>query len=104
MRILVLTHEACLGHDAGWGHPERPERIGAVDGDVVGELAESWEVSPDATEWVFKLRKGVEFHDGKTLDAEDVVHSINVHRGEDSRSIGAGLVTAIDEVKSDGKN
>jgi acetoin utilization deacetylase AcuC-like enzyme len=30
MRLLVVTHEACLLHDAGRGHPERPERIGAV--------------------------------------------------------------------------
>ena len=39
----------------------------------VPELAESWESSPDATEWTFKLRKGVEFHNGKTMDAEDVI-------------------------------
>ena len=30
MRLLLLTHEACLGHEAGWSHPERPERLGAV--------------------------------------------------------------------------
>jgi len=73
------------------------------DGEVVGELAESWEVSDDATEWVFKLRKGVEFHDGKSLEAEDVVHSINVHRGEDSRSIGKGLIAGVEDVKADDK-
>ena len=39
-----------------------------ADGEVVGELAESWEASDDATQWVFKLRKGVEFHNGKTLE------------------------------------
>jgi peptide/nickel transport system substrate-binding protein len=71
------------------------------DGEVVGELAESWEVSDDATQWVFKLRKGVEFHDGKSLVADDVVHSINVHRGEDSRSIGKGLVAGVEDVKAD---
>jgi peptide/nickel transport system substrate-binding protein len=71
------------------------------DGEVVGELAESWEVSDDATQWVFKLRKGVEFHDGKSLVADDVVHSINVHRGEDSRSIGKGLVAGVEGVKAD---
>ena len=73
------------------------------DGEVVGELAESWEVSDDATVWTFKLRKGVEFHNGKSLEAEDVVHSINVHRGEDSRSIGKGLVAAITDIKADDK-
>ncbi len=74
-----------------------------ADGEAVGELAESWEVSDDATEWVFKLRQGVEFHNGKTLDAEDVVHSINVHRGEDSKSIGKGLITGVEDVRADGK-
>ncbi len=74
------------------------------DGEVVGELAESWEVADNATRWVFKLRQGVEFHNGKTLDAEDVIHSINVHRGEESKSIGKGLVAAIEDIKADGKN
>ena len=74
------------------------------DGNVTGELAESWEASDDASEWVFKLRKGVEFHNGKTLDAADVVHSINVHRGENTKSTGKGLVAAVVDVKADGKD
>ena len=44
---------------------------------VIPGLAESWEPNEDATEWVFKLRKGVEFHNGKSLHAKDVVWSIN---------------------------
>jgi peptide/nickel transport system substrate-binding protein len=75
-----------------------------ADGEVVGELAESWEASDDATQWVFKLRKGVEFHNGKTLEAEDVIHSINVHRGEDTKSTGKGLVEAVEDIKADGKD
>ena len=75
-----------------------------ADGEVVGELAQSWEASDDATQWVFKLRKGVEFHNGKTLEAEDVIHSINVHRGEDSSSGGKGLVKIIDDITADGKD
>ncbi|MFK7880782.1 ABC transporter substrate-binding protein [Roseobacter sp.] len=39
-------------------------------------LAESWEPVDDLT-WHFKLREGVTFHDGSTLDAADVVQSIN---------------------------
>ena len=73
------------------------------EGNFVPELAESMEASDDATEWVFKLRKGVEFHNGKTLDADDVVASINHHRGE-SKSAAAPLLKAIVDVRADGKD
>ncbi|MGD2015114.1 MAG: ABC transporter substrate-binding protein, partial [Desulfobacterales bacterium] len=33
----------------------------------IPELAESWEATPDAKKWIFKIRKGVEFHNGKTM-------------------------------------
>jgi len=73
------------------------------EGKLRSELAESWE-SKDAKTWVFKLRKGVEFHNGKTLDAEDVVASFNHHRGDDSKSGAKGLVKQIADVKADGDN
>lgn len=45
------------------------------DGSVHPRLAESWEqVSP--TEWNFKLRAGIAFHDGAPLDAAAVVYTI----------------------------
>jgi peptide/nickel transport system substrate-binding protein len=69
----------------------------------IPELAESWDSSPDASKWTFKLRKGVEFHNGKTMDAEDVVFSINYHRGEQSKSSGKGLVDPIKDIKIDDK-
>ena len=39
-------------------------------------LATSWEVTPDARTWTFKLRKGVEFHDGSTFAAGDVEYTV----------------------------
>lgn len=36
------------------------------------ELAEDYDVNPDATRYTFKIRQGVEFHSGKTLEANDV--------------------------------
>jgi peptide/nickel transport system substrate-binding protein len=38
-------------------------------------LAESWKVSDDGKIWTFKLRKGIKFHSGNELTAEDVVYS-----------------------------
>ena len=73
-------------------------------GTPIPELAQSWESTPDASKWIFKLRKSVEFHNGKTLDAEDVVFSINHHRGKDSKSAAKGIVDPIKDVKADGKN
>mgnify|MGYP000853323213 CR=1 FL=1 len=42
------------------------------DGQVVPELAESWEQIDDVT-YVFKLKQGVKFHDGTEMTADDVV-------------------------------
>lgn len=70
----------------------------------VPELAESWEASPDAKQWVFKLRKGVEFHNGKTMDADDVIYSINHHRGKDSKSAAKAIVESISDIKKDDKH
>lgn len=68
----------------------------------VPELAESWDASPDAKIWTFKLRKGVEFHNGKTMDADDVIYSINHHRDENSKSAAKPIVKPIESIKKDG--
>jgi len=39
-------------------------------------LAESTEVNADGTEWIIRLRKGLEFHHGKTITADDVIFSL----------------------------
>jgi len=71
-------------------------------GKLVPELAEEIGASDDAKTWTFKLRKGVEFHNGKSLTAEDVINSFNFHRGEDSKSAGKGLLGAVENIRADG--
>ncbi len=69
---------------------------------VIPGLAESFESSPTADKWVFKLRQGVTFHNGKSLTANDVVASFNHHRGEDSKSAVKSALASIKEIKADG--
>ena len=73
------------------------------DSNPIPALAESWEALPGASQWTFKLRRGVEFHNGKELTAEDVIFSINHHRGEKSKSGAKPIVKSIKELKADGK-
>lgn len=70
---------------------------------LIPELAESWDSTPDAKKWTFKLRKDVEFHNGKTMDAEDVAFSINLHRKKESKSAAKVIVDPIEDIKTDGK-
>ncbi|MHC8509953.1 MAG: ABC transporter substrate-binding protein [Rhodospirillales bacterium] len=74
------------------------------DNKLVPELAESWEASEGAMKWTFQIRKGVTFHNGKDLTAEDVVASINHHRGPDSQSGANPIVQPITDIKTDGKH
>ena len=76
----------------------------APNGKLIPELAQSWEASADAKTWHFKVRQGVEFHNGKTLDAQDVVDSLNHHLSKDSTSAAKGILTGIVSVNKDGKD
>jgi oligopeptide transport system substrate-binding protein len=42
---------------------------------IVPSIAESWKGSRDGLEWIFYLRKGVKFHNGREVTADDVVYS-----------------------------
>ncbi len=46
------------------------------NGDVVPQIAESWE-QPDSQTTIFKIREGIKFHDDTTLTAEDVKFSLD---------------------------
>ena len=68
------------------------------------ELATSFEANSDATEWTFKLRKGVEWHDGSKFSADDVVWSMNRHLTEDSTSVIKSVMATVKEWKKVGSH
>ncbi|MBN36564.1 MAG: peptide ABC transporter substrate-binding protein [Rhodospirillaceae bacterium] len=72
------------------------------DMNVVPNLATEWEGTNGASEWTFKLREGVEFHDGKPFTVDDVIYSINEHIKEGSESPSKPVLQPIVEMKADG--
>jgi peptide/nickel transport system substrate-binding protein len=63
------------------------------------ELAVSWESTPDAMNWTFKLRKGVKFHHGRELDADDVVYTFNRILNPATASPARSVFSMVDRVE-----
>ena len=86
------------------GHVTAAMYTGLTDidykGNIVSGIAESWEPNKDLTSWVFRLRKGVLFHNGREVDAEAV--KLNILRIKDP-AIGSdwhrGAVDTIESVE-----
>src|SRR5437867_5141707 len=84
-------------------HPAAALYTGLTDidqqGNIVPGIAESWEPNKELTSWVFRLRKGVLFHNGREVDAEAV--KLNILRIKDP-AIGSewhrGAVDTIESV------
>ena len=65
---------------------------------IVPILAESWS-NPDNNTWVFKLKKGVRFHDGSDFTAADVVHSYTrIQKDPDSKQ--ASSIAHVNEIEA----
>ena len=73
------------------------------DGQLIPEIAEHWE-SDDGMTWVFRIREGVSFHSGKTLTPEDVLASLNHHRGDESTSAVKLFFDPVTDIRVDGRN
>jgi peptide/nickel transport system substrate-binding protein len=86
----------------GWGALGNGLTEFDTKGNVQPDLAASFEPSDNGATWAFKLRNGVEFHNGKTVTATDVVASIRHHMGEGSTSPVKALLEQITELVADG--
>ena len=73
------------------------------DGSLIPEIAESWD-SSDGMTWAFKVREGVTFHSGKPVTPDDVLASLNHHRGADSTSAAKPYFNDVTDIKVDGQN
>jgi peptide/nickel transport system substrate-binding protein len=93
---LSFTHSRLLRHKAGPG-------VAPGTFPIEGDLAESW-TQPNETTYIFKLRKGVKWHNkppvnGRELTADDVVFSVN-HFLTVKGNANAYMLKSVDKVEA----
>ncbi|OYU68453.1 MAG: peptide ABC transporter substrate-binding protein, partial [Burkholderiales bacterium PBB5] len=84
--LRVVPHSNLAGRDPIWTTAYMSRNHGYMIYDTLfgtdekaqikPQMVESWTESGDHRLWTFKLRKGLEFHDGKPVTSEDVVASL----------------------------
>ena len=62
---------------------------------AVPRLAESWKPNRDGSQWEFKIRQGVKYHDGKPMTAQDVAATFNLHADPDAGSNALSAFTGV---------
>ena len=107
MVFLIESNPANL--DPRYAVDGQSQRIGALlfsglvkrddQMNVHGDLAESWE-TPDALTYVFHLRKGVKFHDGRELTSKDVKATIEFMMNAANRSPKRGAFRMIGSIEA----
>jgi peptide/nickel transport system substrate-binding protein len=78
----ISNLDPCTGHDYSIGSAQKSVydalfQYRKYPPELMNVLAESHEVTPDATEWTFKLDQRAVFHDGSPVNADAVVYSFN---------------------------
>ncbi|MCM3081419.1 ABC transporter substrate-binding protein [Brevibacillus invocatus] len=67
---------------------------------IVPCMAHSWEVSQDAREWIFHLKKGILFHHERELTAHDVVYSLNRFRLNPKRYPASWMFQDVEQLEA----
>ncbi|WP_299949522.1 ABC transporter substrate-binding protein [uncultured Ruegeria sp.] len=74
------------------------------DSQVAPRLADSFSSNEDATEWTFKIREGITFHDGSPMGPADIVATFKRHSDENSKSGAYGNMKGLSDIRADGQN
>jgi len=64
-------------------------------GNIAPAIASSWEISPDGKSYTFHLRKGVRFHNGREVIADDVVFSFHRALGKHRAAVARAALMKI---------
>ncbi|MFG2344578.1 ABC transporter substrate-binding protein [Streptomyces phaeochromogenes] len=73
-------------------------RVGA-NGDLVPDLAESWEPDAKARTWTFRIRAGVTFHDGRKLTSADAAYTLRHILTKETASPQAAVLAPLIDTK-----
>ncbi len=73
-----------------------------VDGAIqaVPDLAESWESNPELTQWTFKLKPGVLWHDGQPLTSADVKFTFETLLNPEVNASARGVISSIQTIEA----
>ena len=95
----TIQNLAMVGFCKAWG-----EYIIAFarDGSLEPRIAEEWGPSRGGKVWTFKIRRGIEFHNGKTVTASDVAMTLERHSDEKSKSGALGILRSIENISVNG--
>src|SRR6266436_1516299 len=73
------------------------------NGKTIPDLAERWTASDDLKTWTFYLRKGVKFHHGRELDAQDVITTVERIQDKATGSVTRVNFEVIDKMEAPDK-
>jgi len=72
-------------------------------GRIKGNLAESWKVSDDGKLYTFKVRRGVKFHNGQEMTAEDLKFAVDYTINPKNGAYGVRLLRTVQQAETDGQ-
>jgi len=96
----VVTLDSAIGYDwQNWSIIKslnaRLMTYEAGTAKLIADLAENFTISEDGKEYIFELRKGVKFHNGREVTADDVVYSLNRVVNPSTQSPAQGFYKSI---------